>query len=137
MNLRVGPYVYRVEYVPDYIEHEGRACLGLCDNERHVLYVAAVASEAQQIQVLCHEYMEAWLYHFGPDLPQRAKERLCDVCGLAMTQFALDFVHQFRDLPEAAEPTAAAQAAMCESVLPAQTDPTRRWTVRVFEPAAS
>ncbi len=102
MIMRVGPFLYRVEFVDDYITHEGQPCLGLCDNDAQVLYVARIGSEAQQIQVLCHEYMEAWMYQFGPDVAEPDnrvtidKEALCDLCGLAMTQFAVDLMHEVR-----------------------------------------
>jgi hypothetical protein len=99
MNFRVGPYLYRVRSVEGYIEHEGESCLGLCDNERHELLISDQASETQQVQVLCHEYIEAWLYHFGQKLPrlkEQDKEAYCDLFGLAMTQFVLDLMHTLR-----------------------------------------
>jgi len=94
MNLRVGPFVYRVRFVEGLIEHEGRQCLGLCDNDAHVILVARHGNEAQQIQVVCHEYMEAWVYHFGQGMTD--KEAMCDLFGMAMTQFTLDLMHQMR-----------------------------------------
>lgn len=94
MNLRVGPFVYRVQFVEGLIEHEGRQCLGLCDNDAHVILVARHGNEAQQIQVVCHEYMEAWVYHFGQGMTD--KEAMCDLFGMAMTQFTLDLMHQMR-----------------------------------------
>ncbi|MCC7406622.1 MAG: hypothetical protein IT442_01025 [Phycisphaeraceae bacterium] len=94
MNLRVGPFVYRVRFVEELIEHEGRRCLGLCDNDAHVILVARHGSEAQQVQVVCHEYMEAWVYHFGQGMTD--KEAMCDLFGMAMTQFTLDLMHQMR-----------------------------------------
>lgn len=94
MNLRVGPFVYRVQFVEGLIEHEGRQCLGLCDNDAHVILVARHGSEAQQVQVVCHEYMEAWVYHFGQGMTD--KEAMCDLFGMAMTQFTLDLMHQMR-----------------------------------------
>ena len=97
MRFRVGPYIYKVELVHGYIEHEGERCLGLCDNETHVLQVSDVAAEAQQIQIICHEYMEAWIYHFGEHLANLpAKEAFCDLFGMAMAQCMMDFVAQFR-----------------------------------------
>lgn len=65
MILRIGPFLYRVHFVEDTIYHEGERCLGLCDNEKHEIHVATQMSFAQQVQVICHEYMEAWVYHFG------------------------------------------------------------------------
>jgi hypothetical protein len=99
MNFRVGPFVYRVVRVAGYIEHGGELCLGLCDNERHELRISDQASEAQQVQIICHEYMEAWLFHFAPHLAGdvQAKEQWCDLFGLAMTQFVLDLVRTLRE----------------------------------------
>jgi hypothetical protein len=94
MNLRVGPFVYRVELVPGYIPFEGDDCLGLCDNEHHLILVSDRCSDAQRVQVLCHEYMEAWLYHFGQNL--RDKEAWCDLFGLAMAGFVLDLMRTLR-----------------------------------------
>ncbi len=95
MNLRVGPYVYRVRQVHGLIDHEGEACLGLCDNQLHELLVSDQASTAQQIQVLCHEYIEAWIHHFGQNLDD--KEDYCDLFGLAMTQFVMDYTRSVRE----------------------------------------
>ncbi len=127
MTLRVGPYLYRVRYVEGYIEHEGHACLGLCDNEAHVIYISDQITEAEQIQTLCHEYMEAWIHHFGQspgrsdadtrgaadnDLAADAhKEAWCDLFGLAMTQFIVDWMHQVRRFAYQAEPPAARPGA--------------------------
>jgi len=94
MLLRVGPFVYRVEKVAGYVEHEGEDCLGLCDNDEHILWLSERCSTAQQIQVLCHEYMEAWLYHFGQGVSD--KEDWCDLFGLAMTQFVVDLMQTLR-----------------------------------------
>jgi hypothetical protein len=133
MTLRVGPYLYRVRYVEGYIDHEGQPCLGLCDNQAQVIYVSDQVSAAEQIQTLCHEYMEAWIYHFGQGLEQTGsgtecgtepgahagvrpgmqpgvqpgsggddlmwhprKEAWCDLFGMAMTQFIVDWMHQVR-----------------------------------------
>jgi len=95
MILRVGPYLYRVNFIPDYVEHQGTQCLGLCDNDEQVITVSQRVSEAEQIQVLCHEYMEAWLYHFGRST--RDKEDYCDLFGMAMAQFVTDLTHQLKD----------------------------------------
>ncbi|MEM1027367.1 MAG: hypothetical protein AAGJ38_04725 [Planctomycetota bacterium] len=94
MHLRVGPFVYRVEKVAGYVQHDGEDCLGLCDNDEHVLWLSERCSTAQQIQVLCHEYMEAWLYHFGQGVSD--KEDWCDLFGLAMTQFVMDLMQTLR-----------------------------------------
>ena len=95
MLLRVGPFVYRVEKVAGYIRFDGEECLGLCDNEAQVLYVSRRCSTAQQIQVLCHEYMEAWIYNFGQG--ELDKEAWCDLFGLAMTQFVMDLMQSLRE----------------------------------------
>jgi hypothetical protein len=98
MRLRVGPFVYEVRWVEGPLEHDGRPCLGLCDNEQHILWVAGVGSHAQQVQVLLHEYCEAWVYQFGEGLaddPEK-KERWCDLFGLAMTQFVTDLMATLR-----------------------------------------
>lgn len=109
MNLRVGPYLYRVRFVHGYIEHEGQPCLGLCDNDQHELLISDQISEAQQIQVIGHEYMEAWLYHFGQNL--KDKEDYCDLFGIAMAQLVMDLVHQMRlDASELLKPPANADA---------------------------
>ena len=146
MQLRVGPFCYRVQFVDGYIHHDGQRCLGLCDNDQHVLYVANVVDKAQQIQVLCHEYMEAWLYQFGADLNDDHaaldKEQLCDLCGLAMTQFALDWVHQAGQSfdTDASSPLALhaggdrPPAPVARHEHADNADPSRRWVVRVFEP---
>ena len=97
MILRVGPYHYRIKLVEGYIVYEGKNCLGLCDNDRHEILVSDIANESQQVQIICHEYMEAWIYHFADHLAcEPAKEAFCDLFGLAMTQCILDFVSQFR-----------------------------------------
>ena len=95
MHLRVGPFIYRVEKVAGYVEFEGEDCLGLCDNDTQVLYVSQRCSTAQQIQVLCHEYMEAWIYNFGQG--ELDKEAWCDLFGLAMTQFVMDLMQTLRE----------------------------------------
>ena len=65
--------------------------------------MAANTSFAQQIQIICHEYMEAWLYHFGQ--PEPDKEAYCDLFGMAMAQFVMDFIRQLdRVAAEAGEP---------------------------------
>ncbi len=94
MLLRVGPFVYRVKVVSGYIQFEGDDCLGLCDNETHELLVSDRCSPAQQVQVICHEYMEAWTYHFGQGVMD--KEAWCDLFGLAMTQFIMDLMKTLR-----------------------------------------
>ncbi|MEM8782290.1 MAG: hypothetical protein AAGE65_05465 [Planctomycetota bacterium] len=99
MLLKVGPFVYRVVLVAGYIRHEGDDCLGLCDNETHELFVSDRCSVAQQIQVISHEYMEAWFYHFGRE--DMDKEAWCDLFGLAMTQFTLDLMQTLRLEPAA------------------------------------
>jgi len=103
MRFCVGPYDYSVRVVAGYIVHEGENCLGLCDNEKHEILISDQASPAQQIQVACHEYMEAWVYHFGANLVD--KEDYCDLFGLAMTQFLMDFM---RDIQPVLKPQAAA-----------------------------
>ena len=92
MILRVGPFNYRVRFVEGYIDHEGQPCLGLCDNDTHELFISTVPGLAQQIQVIGHEYLEAWIYHFGANL--KDKEDYCDLFGLALAQFVLDLTHQ-------------------------------------------
>ena len=106
MRFCVGPYVYSVRQVRGYIVHEGENCLGLCDNEKHEMLISDQASPAQQIQVACHEYMEAWVFHFGANL--KDKEDYCDLFGLAMTQFLMDFM---RDIQPLLKPEAAANVA--------------------------
>lgn len=110
MILRVGPFLYRVRFVDGYIDHEGERCLGLCDNDAHELLVSTVVSEAQQIQVISHEYMEAWLYHFGANV--RDKEDYCDLFGMAMTQFVLDLTRQLQQPVDGAETPSGDAAAM-------------------------
>lgn len=115
MILRVGPFLYRVHFVEDELVHEGERCLGLCDNETHDIYVAAGTSFAQQVQIICHEYMEAWLYHFGHGEP--SKEAYCDLFGMAMAQFVMDLTHQLDALGRDAagtshEPGAGAAAPL-------------------------
>ncbi len=90
MDFKVGPYIYRVTMARGYLELDGQRCLGLCDHEQHALEVSDQCSPAQRVQVICHEYMEAWLYHFGH--AGMDKEAYCDLFGLAMTQFAMDHV---------------------------------------------
>ena len=90
MDFKVGPYTYRVTMARGYLGLDGQRCLGLCDHERHLLEVSDQCSPAQRVQVICHEYMEAWLYHFGH--AGMDKEAYCDLFGLAMTQFAMDHV---------------------------------------------
>lgn len=126
MRLRVGPFVYRLVVVEGFIEHEGESCLGLCDNEAHELRVSSECSEAQQVQVICHEYMEAWLYHFGSDAMD--KEAYCDLFGLAMTQFVLDLTRSLRlagpavlEALDAAEPGRPSDPA--HTAPPAPPDP--------------
>ncbi|MFA9477611.1 hypothetical protein ACERK3_04810 [Phycisphaerales bacterium AB-hyl4] len=108
MILRVGPFLYRVRFVDSYIEHEGEKCLGLCDNDAHELLVSTVVTEAQQIQVISHEYMEAWLFHFGENVAD--KEDYCDLFGMAMTQFVLDLTRQLQQPATQDTPDASADA---------------------------
>ncbi|MEX0653111.1 MAG: hypothetical protein WD534_14375 [Phycisphaeraceae bacterium] len=116
MILRVGPFLYRVRFVDGYIDHEGEKCLGLCDNDAHELLVSTVVSEAQQIQVISHEYMEAWLYHFGASVTD--KEDYCDLFGMAMTQFVLDLTRQLRIFAgEAAEGAVEADADPADALV--------------------
>lgn len=115
MEFRVGPYVYTVRQVAGYIDHEGESCLGLCDNHRHELLISDQASPAQQLQVLCHEFMEAWVYHFGANLSD--KEDYCDLFGLAMTQFVLDLV---ADMQPMFKPDAAAAVKLLLPALEAK-----------------
>lgn len=106
MEFRVGPYLYTVRQVAGYIDHQGEPCLGLCDNEKHEMLISDQASAAQQIQVVCHEYMEAWVYHFGANLTD--KEDYCDLFGLAMAQFVMDFI---KDMQPVLQPDAAGAVA--------------------------
>ena len=92
MILRVGAFLYRVNFVEGYIDHQGQQCLGLCDNDAHEITDSTVPGLAQQVQVICHEYMEAWLFHFGQGVSD--KEDYCDLFGIAMAQFVLDLTHQ-------------------------------------------
>lgn len=92
MILRVGAFLYRVKFVEGYIDYQGQRCLGLCDNDAHEITVSTVPGLAQQVQVICHEYMEAWLFHFGQGV--NGKEDYCDLFGMAMAQFVLDLTHQ-------------------------------------------
>ncbi|MCC7203936.1 MAG: hypothetical protein IT441_02565 [Phycisphaeraceae bacterium] len=78
-----------VHFVDGLIRHKGKTCVGLCDNDAHEIHVARCGSEAQQTQVIFHEYMHAWVYHFGPTM-MMDEERICDLFGLAMTQFVRD-----------------------------------------------
>ena len=149
MMLRVGPFLYRVRFVQRELWLDGERCLGICDNETHEIFVASHLSFAQQVQVICHEYMEAWLYHFGPagggrgrpDEPGGAagahgqKEAYCDVFGMAMAQFVMDLIHQFDQLGRTAAgtamgagaaapgPSGAPSAAACED----HHGPARDW----------
>jgi len=122
MIMRVGPYLYRVQSVHGYIHHKGRKCLGLSDNDRHVLLVSDAASEAQQVQIVCHEYVEAWLHHFGGELKDMpCKEAVCDLMGMAMTQFALDFIRQTQSPDQSddrATMSAPAKVSMLKEVSP-------------------
>lgn len=127
MTLRVGPYLYRVRFVDGLIDHEGQPCVGLCDNDGKVIYVSTTPCEAEQIQTICHEYMEAWIYHFGQRgdpsattsapsaagdlLADPGKEAWCDLFGLAMTQFVLDWMHQLRTFAGDAHPAAGGHVA--------------------------
>jgi len=159
MNFRVGPYLYRLKLVDGYLYHEGEKCLGLCDNDRQLIWVSAQASETQQIQAACHEYMEAWIYHFGQGLHD--KEDYCDLFGMAMTQFVLDVLHQLRiwsdahgpsdaPCPTTAQrsgstpgpltgrrvaPAPASAAARQDRFTDAHRDTT--WRIRIYEPPIS
>jgi len=98
MRLRVGPFTYQVRWLAGYIEYAGERCLGLCDNEQHALLISDRASPMQQLQVLCHEYMEAWVYHFAGERP--SKEDYCDLFGLAMAQLIADFAGEAEPSPD-------------------------------------
>ncbi len=140
MMLRVGPYLYRVKHIAGYIQHEGERCLGLCDNDRHELLVSDVPSEAQQVQVICHEYAEAWLYHFGGKLTEHAdKELMCDLFGMAMAQLAMDLMRTLRGElaeTEAAAPEAPQEVAMHMDERLEQLEAGEApWRVRIYEPA--
>ena len=112
MILRVGPFHYRVHFVEGDLLHEGERCLGLCDNETHDIYIDARLGFAQQVHVICHEYMEAWLYQFGPPTPHQplTKETYCDIFGMAMAQFVMDLIHRCDHLA-GGSPTTDAPAA--------------------------
>lgn len=158
MNLRVGPYIYRVHQVPGYLEHDGRQCLGLCDNERHEIFVSDVPNESQQVQIVCHEYMEAWMYHFGHDMIEHpAKEAMCDLFGMAMAQFAFDFMHaagnslpSFANMSPKPSPPAPPRAASPDITTkrrpplqpkrywhPPTSAEAKPWRVTVYEPCAT
>jgi len=109
MILRVGAFLYRVHFVDEPIYHAGERCLGLCDNEAHEIFVSTQTSFAQQVHIVCHEYMEAWFYHFGRPRTESAsptdqhaahaaKEHDCDLFGMAMAQFVMDLMHQLDQL---------------------------------------
>ncbi|MEM6553786.1 MAG: hypothetical protein AAF750_16835 [Planctomycetota bacterium] len=126
MRFRVGPFEYRLELVEDDIRFEGEVCLGLCDNTAQVLYVSAACSPTQRLQVLCHEYMEAWWYHFGQTASD--KEGWCDLFGLAMTQFVQDLM----------ESGGVDAAVLWEASGPTTTDITRDKVLRAgAEPASA
>jgi len=93
MHVRVGPFDYEVSLVTGYIRYEQEDCLGLCDNEQHQLLISDRTTSAQRVAVFCHEYMEAWLYHFGDE--KQTKEGYCDLFGLAMAQFIQQFAPDF------------------------------------------
>lgn len=95
MQFRVGPFTYRLIVTSGDIDFEGEPCLGLCDNESHQMFISDRCRGPQRLQVLCHEYMEAWLYHFGQGIQSGeapAKEAWCDLFGLAMAQFVGDLL---------------------------------------------
>jgi len=151
MHVSVGPLVYSVHLVAGYVRHEGEDCLGLCDNEAQRLYVSDRTTAAQRVAVFCHEYMEAWLYHFGGE--EKSKEGYCDVFGLAMTQFVQQFAPDFaidpRKMPVESPPAedgardANARRVVglhvTERIVPSMSvetgDDGRAWRVRIIEPA--
>ncbi len=148
LTVRVGPLEYDVALVTGYIRHEGEDCLGLCDNEKQQLLISDRASAAQRVAVFCHEYMEAWLYHFGGQ--EKDKEGYCDLFGLAMTQFVQQFAPGFviddasvrRAAQQELEAEPHAQALrpigklrITERIVPAEPGSGEKpWRVRVVEP---
>ena len=133
MKVRVGPHEYRVRRVRGGIELAGEPCLGLCDHDAQELLVDATLPPSQQVQVLAHEVMEAWVYHFG--WPGQDKEAGCDLFGQAVTQLMIDLGH--------------APAQVLSRIEPEQVTPPRgegvyavrmtewtdaNWRLRLFEP---
>lgn len=94
MHVNVGPFRYEIRLVHGYIRHEGTDCLGLCDNIAQCILISDVPGESQRLQVFFHELMHAWWYHFGVDAAD--EEAVVDLVGVAMTDFLLQAVRQFR-----------------------------------------
>ena len=89
MRFQVGPFTYSVRRVSGYIEFNGQRLLGLADHEQHELLISDRVNLTQQVQVLGHEIMEAWIYQHGAP---RDKESACDLFGTALTAFTMDLM---------------------------------------------
>jgi len=61
MQVPVGPHRYTLTLEPDYIDLEGEPVLGLCDSDRQVIRISAVAPPAKRLTLFWHELGHAWL----------------------------------------------------------------------------
>lgn len=122
MHVNVGPFRYQVLLVRGYIRHEGADCLGLCDNIAQRILISDVPGESQRLQVFFHELMHAWWYHFGVDAAD--EEAVVDLVGVAMTDFLLQAVQQFRaSFSEPSVGTSGAPGAPGDAGVPGPGDP--------------
>ncbi len=94
MEIRVGPFTYRVRLVHGVIEHEGEACHGLCDHLRQEILISDEPPESQRLRVFFHEMMHAWWYHFAVDPSD--EEAVVDLVGVAMTDFLIEALRLWR-----------------------------------------
>ncbi|MBI1371868.1 MAG: hypothetical protein GC159_03790 [Phycisphaera sp.] len=60
MNIRVGPFRYRIELVAGRIEHDGTLWLAVTDHDRRLIRVSDSVDDADRLRVLIGELMEAW-----------------------------------------------------------------------------
>jgi len=86
-QLRIGPYIYRVEYVKDLRAADDTRLAGNIEYEQNVISVDRDNVEAVQLVTLFHEMIHGILANAGI---VHHKERLIDAIATGMVQAFID-----------------------------------------------
>lgn len=78
-KVKVGPYTYTVVRKRE-IKEEGKEMLGLCDREKHAIYMTSGMEKKKEKEVFLHECLHAIEDSYGISLG----ENKVNVLGLAL-----------------------------------------------------
>ena len=85
MQIRVGPFSYRLELVDGLISHEGVWHLGLCDTTEQIILISKTLPVGKRFSVFWHELAHAWNGELNiHESDTLTEEQMCNLIGLAM-----------------------------------------------------